>query len=296
MKVLRPNPMTPAKLVSTTAADAHPAYASGTTYAQGQLVTYQTGSYESLVNSNTGHTPDVSPTFWLRTGPSNSYAMFDNQISTQTAATGPLVATVACGVSDAVYLGNIIGTGARITVRNGLGGPILYQQEQNLQGEGVGDWYQYFFFDATAQHAQAVFQGIPSFGSSHLTIEILGSGQVGLGIVLFGPVREIGSTALGANAGIIDYSRKETDDFGATTFVRRAYSKRLSAQVLIENLQLNRVQRLLYDLRATPAVWLGVDDETFEEPMTVFGFYRDFQTTIAYPKQSLCSLEIEGLI
>lgn len=297
MKVLRPNIMTPDMLVSSNAVEAYPPYSAGTTYSKDQRVIYQTSTYESLVNSNTGNTPNVSPTFWLRIGPSNTCAMFDDQISTQTVSAAPLVVTVATGVIDSVYLGNVVGISAKITVRDGLSGPIIYQQEQGLQGELVGDWYQYFFFDPTIQRNQALFQQIPPFGSSHLTIEISGDGSVAVGAVLFGRVREIGSTELGAKAGIIDYSRKDTDEFGTTTFVRRAYSKRLTAQVLIQNLQLNRVQRLLYDLRATPAVWMGADDNpTFEEPMVVFGFYRDFQTDIAYPNQSLCSLEIEGLI
>jgi hypothetical protein len=66
---------------------------------------------------------------------------------------------------------------------------------------------------------------------------------------------------------------------------------------MVHNSQLNRVQRLLYDLRAVPVVWLGNNDAPeFEEPMVVFGFYRDFSTDVAYPTVSFCSLEIEGLI
>ncbi len=42
-----------------------PAYASGTTYALGDTVTYSGKIYQSLVNSNTGHQPDTSPTKWV---------------------------------------------------------------------------------------------------------------------------------------------------------------------------------------------------------------------------------------
>jgi hypothetical protein len=142
----------------------------------------------------------------------------------------------------------------------------------------------------------AIFQAIPPYSGTHLTIEITGT-ITGLGMVQFGRMTTIGSTALGATAGIIDYSRKDTDEFGVTTFVQRAFSKRLSASVMIANPQLNRVQRLLYDLRAVPVVWLGNNDAPeFEEPMVVFGFYRDFSTDVSYPTVSFCSLEIEGLI
>lgn len=41
-----------------------PAYASGTTYATGDIVIYSNVLYSSLVDSNTGHTPVSSPTQW----------------------------------------------------------------------------------------------------------------------------------------------------------------------------------------------------------------------------------------
>ena len=63
----------------------------------------------------------------------------------------------------------------------------------------------------------------------------------------------------------------------------------------VKNSDLNRVQSLLYGLRATPAVWIASDSPTFEEAMIVYGWYRDFTTEIAYPTYSLISIELESL-
>lgn len=104
----------------------------------------------------------------------------------------------------------------------------------------------------------------------------------------------LGDTQYGASVGIIDYSRKETDAFGVTTFVRRAYSKRMSAKLMLDNVQMNKVQRVLADLRATPCAWIGADDVTYA-PLVVYGFYKDFSIEVAYPTASYCSLEVEGL-
>jgi hypothetical protein len=288
--------MTESMLISSNAIEAHPEWSISTTYAKHARVIYGASIYESLVNSNVGKQPDISIVEWVRIGPDNAWAMFDTQVSTQTTTTGSLIVTVATGIIDSVYLGNIFGDSAKITVRDGLGGPIIFEQSQSLVGEIVADWYQYFFFDPVLRRSQAIFQAIPPYSGTHLTIEITGT-ITGLGMVQFGRMTTIGSTALGATAGIIDYSRKDTDEFGVTTFVQRAFSKRLSASVMIANPQLNRVQRLLYDLRAVPVVWLGNNDAPeFEEPMVVFGFYRDFSTDVSYPTVSFCSLEIEGLI
>jgi hypothetical protein len=94
--------------------------------------------------------------------------------------------------------------------------------------------------------------------------------------------------------GIVDYSKKDTDAFGVTTFTRRAYSKRMSAKMMLENAQINKVQRVLADLRATPCAWIGTDVTGFE-PLTVYGFYKDFSIDVAYATTSYCSTEIEGL-
>ena len=113
--------------------------------------------------------------------------------------------------------------------------------------------------------------------------------------LLVGDLVTLGKTEYGASAGIIDYSIKQTDEFGTTTFVKRAFSKRLNASFNIENSNLNRVQSYLYTLRATPAVWIASGEARFEETLIVYGFYKDFSTEISYPTFSKCNIEIESL-
>jgi len=64
--------------------------------------------------------------------------------------------------------------------------------------------------------------------------------------------------------------------------------------MMLPNTKLNKVQRVLADLRATPCAWIGTDVAGYE-PLTLYGFYRDFSIDVAYPTTSYCSLEIEGL-
>lgn len=296
-KIIVPTAFTPAMLVSTNAVEQYPTWAAGTTYAKDAFVDFGTHIYQSLVNNNTGNNPATSPTFWVLIGPDNIHAMFDGQVSTQTVSPAPLNVTVATGNIGAVYLGNLVGSRVTLTVRDGNGGPIVYQQTQSLSGEEVGDWYQYFFFDPLTQRTQALFTGIPPFASSHVTVSLQGGGSVSIGIMQFGRLRELGMIEYGAQGGFIDYSRKLTDEFGTTTFVRGAYSKRLTVNMELDRLQFNRVNRLMAEVLSTPVVFIGCDaTPEYEEVLTVFGFIKSFQPTIAYPSFSLCSLEIEGLI
>jgi len=72
MRVTIPVPITPAKLVSSTASDVHnpAAYDAGTTYAFGAIVSVAAdfAIYESLEDGNIGKTPGTEPLYWRRLG------------------------------------------------------------------------------------------------------------------------------------------------------------------------------------------------------------------------------------
>lgn len=283
-------------LIYTSVTDPNPVYNAATAYLVGVRVRYNYRIYESLQGSNTGHTPSTSPTWWLDVGPDNMHAAFDTQISTVSTATTKMTFVVKVGTVDSVALINMSAVTARVTVYDQTAGTYS-RYLAGLTGLEVYDWYQYFFFDPLIKRTQVVITDIPTTTNAYITIELEGNpgDTVSLAQAIFGLVEDLGGTQYGATAGIIDYSIKSTDDFGTVTFVKRNYSKRLSAQVFVDNSKINRVQRLLYDIRATPVVWVGTETPELEEASVVYGFYKEFSTAIEYPSFSLCSLEIEGL-
>lgn len=210
---------------------------------------------------------------------------------------GDLTVVVQPSKFNSIVIVNTIADSATVQVQEGLGGPITYEQTVilNAANTGVSDWSQYFFNEVEAPKNQAYLENIPGSGNSVVTLNFFGTSQVSVGQVIFGDLVQIGKTQYGAQAGIIDYSRKVTDEFGNTSFVRRAFSKRLECQVFVDRKDVNRVQTLLSNLRATPVFWIATDDPDYSVPMVIYGFYRDFNTTIAYPSVSLCNLQIEGL-
>ncbi len=298
MKVVKPITNTQAMLVSTTATETVPLWSGATAYAVGAVARYGVAAgsriYRRLVAGTTPTAPDADTTNWLDTGPSNVVAMFDTEISTQTTATGALSMVLKPGFANSLCLFGLEGNSLQVEVRDGLGGPLVYSLSKTLDGTVISDWYQYFF-EPSVQLAEVVLTNLPPYGNAHITITLTGSATVKCGTVLVGTVYDLGDTLYSPTAGIVDYSKKETDSFGVTRFVKRPYSKRTSAKVMLGNAQLNKVQRVLADLRATPCVWIGTDEPGYE-PLTVFGFYKDFLLDVAYPTTSYCSLEIEGLI
>jgi hypothetical protein len=298
MKVIKPIKFQMHHLISTTATDAEAHWVPATTYPIGAIVTYSYKRYQSLQSANTGKYPHTYPDWWLDLGAANRYAMFDEVIETSTTATTSLTAVIKPGaIFDSVALIGMNAAIAKITVRDGMSGPVVYENIAGLSTATLTDWYEYFFTDPVTKRTQVLFQNIPSYLNAYITLEL--ENEVGepvsLAKIVYGTLSPIGQTQYGLNAGIVDYSVKETNEFGTTSFVERRFSKRLSAQVYVSNSQLNRVQSYLYSIRATPSVWIATEDPTYEEAAVVYGWYRDFSTDISYPTFSVLSLELESL-
>lgn len=294
MKVLAPIEFQASQLVSTTAVETYSAYNAGTTYAEDAYVTYGTRIYQSLVGSNIGNQPDISPTFWIDSGPGNKYALFDNQVSTQTTATSPLNVTVNPGraINGTAFL-ELEGTQLVVTMTDGSGGPTVYSNTIPLDDTVILDWYGYFF-EEYQQRTEVILTDIPSYLNGILSFSLTGT-SVKIGVFTYGTLYTLGGTQYGASVGIRDYSIKTTDDFGNTTFVQRAFSKRMDASVFMPNTSITANQKILTRVRATPCVWVGSEDSNMR-PTVVYGFFRDFSIDISYPSYSMCRLEIEGLI
>jgi len=297
MKLIRPFTVTAASLTSNVP-ETGTEYAVSGTYALGDVVINTTGasptnhSYESLVAGNTGNAlTDASK--WLDLGATNRWAMFDNVNGTTTTVASPINVTVAVtGRADGVALLGMSGESVQVIVRDS-GSTIIYDETTSLISDsGVSSWYDYFS-EEIAYITDLVITDIPLYTNPTVQVIITsGSGNVSCGTMVVGQVRELGGTIYGAKAGIQDYSRKETDDFGNYTLVERSFAKRSSSKIVCDNAQVDAIFSLLAQYRATPVVWVGTD--TYSHTW-LFGWARDWAIEIVIADKSYLSLEIEGL-
>ncbi len=296
MKLLRPTTLTDAMLTSSTAAENdYPVWSSSTAYAVGARVILTTThrKYEALAAS-TGINPASDPTKWLDLGPTNRWAMFDARVGTATTRTGSLQVVLAPGAADGLAL---IDTDAEsVSVSLSVGGSVIYSKSQsfNIGGTAIDNWFSWFF-EPLGRKSGMLFLDVPVYESGVLTLTLTRDNPadaVSCGTLLVGRQFDIGDTEHGVDLGIIDYTRKETDQFGVTSVVERAFAKRMSARVVMQTSAIDDVHRALASIRATPVLWIG--SESFES-LTVFGFYKEFSIDLAYPTLSYCSLTIEGL-
>lgn len=293
MKMIRPVQVTDSVLVSSTVPESDaPAWASGTTYALNDLVIKSHRVYKSIQASNLNHDPANSPTWWIDTGPTNRWAMFDDVVGSSTSATASMTIVLSPGMVDSLAL---LEVGAEtVSVTMTVGPDTVYSKTVQLSDNSmVIDWYSYFV-EPIKEKSYCLFDGMPIYGSGTVSITFSrSSGTVSCGVLSIGSKAEIGTVLSNPGIGINDYSRKSTDDFGRTILVKRGYSKRISTRLLIDTNDVDRIARILADYRATPVVWVGSDQF---DSMIVFGPYKDFSIDIAYPNVSYCSLQVEGMI
>lgn len=295
MRVVKPVVFNSAThLVSSTATESVALWSSSTTYALNATARYGDSIYQSLVANNLNKQPNISSIEWVQISPTNRTAMFDSEISTVTTATNTLTVVLNTGYINSIGMFGLVGDQVTITMTDGAGGPTVYTKTISLDGTVISDWYQYFY-EPTLQLSELVVTDVPPYLNAMVTVTITGTSTVKVGILSFGTSYDLGDTQFDPQLGIIDYSKKETNiNTGVTTFVKRNFSKRLSANVMLDNGQINKVVSVLSDLRATPCIWIPTDSSTYSA-LLIYGFYKDFSVSIPYPSKSLCSLEIEGL-
>ena len=284
----------------------HAEWAVGTTYAEGAkvIVLDDKRIYESLQAANTGKTPSTSPEWWFDLGSMNAYKMFDEFVNTQTVNTDQIHIKLELSRSDYVAFFGVDGVEIELKLWDITETTLVWETTLDLTYGAsvvdVSDWYEYFFgeYDTKEDFSLALgailFEGV-------LEVKIIAdTGQdAKCGKMIVGRQRRIGLTRYGASAGLLDFSKKLTDDFGRTYLKQGSWAKRNSCEIIIDNSQLDAAYRTLASLRGTATAWItdSRDDEDGRfESLLVYGFCRDFNVVVDYPTISVCRMELEGMI
>src|SRR3546814_10310239 len=83
--------------------------------------------------------------------------------------------------------------------------------------------------------------------SGDVTVTLTGAGAVSVGTLIIGRIAAMGLTEDTPSVGITDFSRKETDEFGLTVPVERAWAKRMTVRRSEEHTsELQSLMRLSY--------------------------------------------------
>jgi hypothetical protein len=326
LQLLQPIAITEAVLTSSSVAedDAIEWTAAGG-YALGQRVIRRSTHrvWESLLERNVGHDPATTTGAWLDVGPTNRWAMFDQALGSVTTDEAPIVVTLKSG--DAASGLAILDCNAstvrvqapgydRTVAPTGGSGAALFLDLSLAAGASVTVtltpfgkaatrvvWDDGFAWDDSVTWQDTVAGTAtaepPSWADAEAVSDTTewqdsrgGDGTVFVGTMLLGILRPLGITEGSATSGITDYSRRETDEFGETMIVPRAWAKRMAGKALIRTDAVDQVVGRIAAVRAVPSLWLG---DAGVDSLIVYGFFKDFSVEVGETLSKL-TLSIEG--
>lgn len=277
--------------------DEYPDWVSGTSYTALDKVIYEHKIYERIVTGAGTTPPDLDQINWLDTGFTNRYRMFDNIISSVSSQMGGIEFTLTPNqIVNGIALLNVNASTVRVVMTDPVDGVVYDRTKELRSSNNVTDYFSYFFAPLVdlGDLDTAIFLDLPNKPTAVITVYISsGAALVEVGEIVYGVQSVVGRTNYGTAIGIKSYSRKEVDEFGKVTVIKRKNSKYADYDVDIDNINLASVQRLFADIDSVPCVFIGNPDM---EELIVYGFYSDFKATISFPTVSKCTLRVEGLI
>ena len=296
MKMIEPFAVTDATLLATNLVeDDAPVWDAATTYAVDDVVmSIATHSlYVSEVAANLGNDPDLGDkTKWTRLSATNIWKAFDQMIANQVGFNDLISYTIqpTSAISGIAFFGL---DADAIDIEVKLGAETYTFHQDLVNHDDIEGWYSWFF-SGVLREREALFLDLPYLGTgTEYKIDISGGGAVKVGQIVAGETTVIGETGWGAELGIHDYSRKNSDVFGNILLVKRGYSRLASFPVSLDARKARRLQRKMEDYRATPAVWIG--DDRPEYGLILYGFYRSYSHALTLDNWSRATIDVEGL-
>jgi len=299
MRIVRPVTVTSTMVTSNVDESTLDTYNAGTEYSTGNQVKYALGSgmfaeYESAVDGNTGNTPPDNPDKWIELGYSNKWQMFDKKGGTATAEEDLIDVTVNSSRTDAVGLYRLVASSVTLTLE--YDGDVKKTETIDLRVIPQPGWFNWLYSEY--EYKENIIWIYPRYVGSTLQVEIT-SQAVGedaeCGQMAWGPYVNLGLTQFGPRIGITDYSIKDTDQWGNTYLSQGSYTDELNIQVVLYNEQIDRVKRVLSQVRGLEVIFDCNESQTDYDAMTIYGFYQNFDVTVPGPTVSQCNIEIKGL-
>lgn len=302
MKVIPPQTITPATLSYSSIADlsaGEVAWSAGTAYAVGQKAALVSTRrvYERLVAGTTATSPDVDPLNWRDAGPTNKWAMFDLERSSQTVSSSAIVVEVTPGRRiNAIGLVGLAGASVRLQLV--AGATTLYDKTINLLLRNSTTYSQYFFGAFRVQSSLARFD-LPMASGATLTVTINPTaGEARCGGVVIGMAEDLGTIIDAPVSDVQNFSKVTRDDFGVATLVKRRNVPLLQHRVRADAGRLDRLRALREDLDAVPALWSGLDDRDaspFFDTLLLVGLAKKWSISLQGPLAVVSDLQLEEI-
>ena len=229
------------------------AWVAGTAYTAGQRVTYS-GSVWEAVASSTGVTPGTDGKKWLRYGPTNRMAAFDDYTTTRSVGTTSITFVIRPGFINGVRLDGLEGIQLVATLKDAPAGAVLWTQTVQLFEQAAGLYE--LLFSPLATLKAVSFDNLPLSPDPELTITITAASgaAVGVGSIMLGDWRSLigdgsfGGVQYGARMVRKSYTYWDEKDDGTYSLIRRPSKRDVSCSVEIDTNQAMYADALLEEI------------------------------------------------
>lgn len=302
MNNINPIAITDAMLTSSTLAEDSTSAWTSATYAVGDYrhVVSTHRVYRCAVAGSRTISPELDPTNWADTRPTNKWAPFDIYTSTAAATVTTMTYVITPGYFNAIALYGLTGAQYTLTVKDVSGGSTICSSSGYLYADPVG-WYEYLF--GTLRNVdKLVFTDIPPRPAAEITLTITaGTGEpVGLGLMVIGDYVSLvgsgdwGGTQYGASAEPVTYSYIKTNDDGTTTIVRRHSATNLRVTVTMPREEADAVLQSIQSVLDVPVAWIATSAPGYAG-LTTFGLGSGSMQYDSYGTANL-QITVKGLV
>lgn len=257
----------------------------------------QSGVHTATAQANFNRDPTdltnragVTP-WWRKVSATNTYKMFDASSSSQTENADEIIVEIDAGRARALFLGGLDAATYQVEVIVGV--TTMYDTtETSLVAPSSGTLTGYLY-DPIVRKTDLVLTDLPRYAAARIRVTLKQpGGVVKCGSLVVGLTRDIGEMQWAPEIRILDYSRKETNEFGDTVLVKRKNAKMISCELFIDNADVDEIRRLLSTYTATALVWIGSEEYS---STIIYGFFRDLRIVLSSPAGSNVSLDLEEL-
>jgi hypothetical protein len=254
--------------------------------------------YQSVHATNLGNDPLLeldlnNPVHWSLVGATNAYKIFDTYTSSQATYPDEITFSVnGLGVVNTIGLLNIDAASATL-VGYDESDVEIYNQTVDLTSYATFASYYDYYFTPFLRKNVYVFEDIPPVNNGRFIITLTADGAVKLGNFVAGYGYAMAAINYSSNIRQKDYSIKQQLSTGEYFFQEGATSTIADFYFTLPNEKFDLLQRLIAQLRATPALYVGSE---LYESTNLFGIVLDAPSTLTYATHSECRMQIESLI
>ena len=278
------------------------AWVASASYTLGQEKTYS-GSIYICVKAHSGSavTPDNDPINWLRKGPTNRTALFDDYINTSTTAVTTLTYVIQPGFFNGLSMWKLEGDTYSITVKDSPGGAVIGSKSGDLYEQAAG-FYE-LLFQLLSKVESISMSDIPIAPNAEVTIVLTagGSNAVSIGTLKLGDWRYLfstgtwGGTQYGASSNRTSYTYREYNEDGTLKrIVARPSARDVRCSVVLSDEDGTYADSVLTSVLDTAVVFEATDIPKYGYLNTI-GFVSSDITADNYGKTTI-NLTIKGNI